>query len=419
MIKAITGTALSRIVVMISGFLVLFINARYFGAEGVGTIGLIVLAVAINTLLGGLVGGGAVVYLAPRFEFFYLAIPAYVWSIVSSALGTYSLLYLRLIPEGFGLHILLISIAGSINQLHLNGLLGYKKIAIFNLLSILQSLLLIVFLYVFAQRGNGILSFVFAMYVSQLGVLFAGTVLLLKRLAFRNINGFDKSIPALLRLGIYVQLANIIQLFNYRLIYYIIDIQLGRAMLGVFDLSNKVAEGVWMTGKSVATVQYSRIANEKEPDVAVNLTMKLFKFTFVISFATMMILLLIPSNLYLYVFGADFTGVKEILLYLAPGIVLVSTGMTISHYFAGIGLHRINTFGSLIGLIVLAFFAWMLVPIMKLTGAALAVSAGYTASFFYSYFVFIYQSGCKKSSLLIRYSDFSDFLGVIRKILKY
>lgn len=373
---------------------------------------------AINALLGGLAGGGAIVYLAPRFNFFLLALPSYVWSFVSTVIGTYAMDYLGLIPDGMKYHVLMLSLISSVNQLHLNALLGYERVRAFNMLALLQAFLLTVSLVFFAVTCDNFMAFVFAMYISQLAVLLTGFVLLWKRLTFEDLAGLGDTIPEMLRLGFFVQVANVVQLFNYRLVYYLIDLQLGRAMLGVFDMGTKLSEGVWMTGKSVATVQYSVLANEKNNETSVAMTLRLFRFTILLSFLAMAALVVIPESVYLWFFSAEFSGLKRILWFLSPGILAISGGMIVSHYFAGRGLHRINTFGSLIGLGVLALSALFLIPAFDLTGAAIAVTLGYLSSFVFGLLMFRRSNAFLFSEMVPRLADFRMFFIMMSKMLK-
>ena len=54
----------------------------------------------------------------------------------------------------------------------------------------------------------------------------------------------------MLKYGILGQTANVFQLINYRLSYYLIDAFAGRASLGVFSAATQISEGLWIFGKS-------------------------------------------------------------------------------------------------------------------------------------------------------------------------
>jgi len=65
MLKNILSTITTRILVALLTLIMVLVNARYLGAEKVGTIGLIILAIAILQLVSNLVGGGALVLPGP------------------------------------------------------------------------------------------------------------------------------------------------------------------------------------------------------------------------------------------------------------------------------------------------------------------------------------------------------------------
>ena len=68
MLKHITGTFFTRIVVSLANFAIIIITARLMGAEARGNISLAMLAIAIAGLINEVIGGPAVVFLIPRYN---------------------------------------------------------------------------------------------------------------------------------------------------------------------------------------------------------------------------------------------------------------------------------------------------------------------------------------------------------------
>ena len=81
MIRPVVGTIFTRVFVQAMNLLVIMLAGHALGAEGLGAISLIVLAITIVVLINNVVGGGALVYLAPRAPLARLLRTAYGWAI--------------------------------------------------------------------------------------------------------------------------------------------------------------------------------------------------------------------------------------------------------------------------------------------------------------------------------------------------
>src|SRR5262245_42229456 len=146
MLKQATGTVLSRVFVTAMNLLVMVLAGHALGAEGLGTIGLIVLGITLVMLPANLLGGGALVYLVPRVALGRLIGPAYGWAAVSAALAFVILRTFPLVREGYAYHVCALALVQAVYSVHLGVLLGQQRIARHNLITALHAaVLLIVF----------------------------------------------------------------------------------------------------------------------------------------------------------------------------------------------------------------------------------------------------------------------------------
>ncbi len=420
MLKKILGTAGSRIIIALITCAIVVINARMLGKDGVGEIVLIVLGIAIILLMSNFGGGGALVYLIPRYDPFKLIVPSYAWAIVSSVVGAYLLSFFKLIPVEYTRHVLFLSLFQALGATNLNFLLGNEKIKQLNLISVMQFVVLISTLswLLYVAGRVEVMSYVYAMYVAFILTLVVSFMAIRKFIKVTNFNQFDKVLIQVFKYGSYVQLANLLQLMNYRLGYYIIEKYLGKANLGVFDVGNKVSEGLWLIGKSVAMVQYSKISNNSDADYARDLTIRFLKFVFVITFLMLVILLLLPDSFFMFVFGKDFTGLNKVVQSLAVGILSMSVSMILSHFFSGTGRHYHNTISSVIGLVLTLIFGFTFIPNKGITGAGITASISYLFSAAYQLFIFIRITGTGFCKFLIRKEDIKFVKSEMRNLLK-
>jgi len=406
MIKNILNTTIVRLINAAITFIILLMNARMLGAENLGTIGLIVLNVTIVLMLNNLFGGGALVYLVPRHPFSKIRRISYLWAICSAFIAFAIFWIFKIEPVEYHYKILLLSIIMALGAVNQNLLLGKEKIRAFNLLSLMQYLILLVSLLIlfFVLNNQSVEAYIHAMFIAWGVTWILGSVYILK-LKTDHVSGEGSLIRDMMKYGVMVQLANLAQFFNYRIAYFFIEKMLGRASLGIYDIGTKLSEGIWLLGKSISMVQYARISNSDDKENNINLTLTLFKFTFLTTLLLVSVLVLIPESVYLSIFGAEFAGLRIVIIFLGPGIVFVAGTMILAHFFAGTGRHYVNTITSVIGLTTITLLCIFIIPEWGLKGAALAASLSYAFSFIFNLLVFILKTGTPIRSLLIQKSD--------------
>ena len=151
MIKNIFSTIFTRFINAIISFIVIIIISQKFGAEGTGTIGLILLGITIIVMINNFVGGSALVYLVPRYDLYKLLIPSYIWALITSVPVAILLSITGLIPHEFTYHVMLLSLIFSLTSINQMFILGKEKIKLFNLTSLAQMLVLLVSLMLFVH----------------------------------------------------------------------------------------------------------------------------------------------------------------------------------------------------------------------------------------------------------------------------
>ncbi|MCF6241143.1 MAG: polysaccharide biosynthesis C-terminal domain-containing protein [Bacteroidales bacterium] len=410
MFKNILNTFFTKIFTAILSLVIVVINSKVLGASGVGIISLIILSVAIYLLIHEFFSG-AFVYFVPRNNNFQLLLIAYLGVFIT--ILPFSILYyiVPLAPLKYFFYVMALSVIFAFSNINQLILLGHEDIKNRNLINLFQSVtvFLLLLYFFFVEKKITVYSYIYSLFAASLFGMIMGLIKTKKYIIIYSFSGISILFFKVIRLGAYNALSNLIQKINYRLSYYFIEHLLGTAALGKFSVAVKLSESTWLAGQSIASVQYARISNVKDDKKAVELTLVLFKITFLISLVSIAFFAVLPDSFYRLVFGVEFSGVNEIIWVLAPGIVALSSNMILSHYFSGMGLYKINTYASAIGLIFIVFFALVLIPAFHLLGAGIAMSFSYIASMAYSVFRFIKYSESSFSDLLIKPNDFIVF----------
>jgi len=418
MFSKILFTFVTKFLTSVLGFLVVVFTAKLIGAEGRGLISLIVLGTAITLLFNNIVGGNALILLAPKTDHFRLLLPSYIWAVTSCLLVTTILHQFDLIPGEYSIHVFFISLMQALASIHLTLFVAQQKIRLYNMMGILQVLILFTVLmtFLFLLNRRSVMDYVIAMYISFFIQLLVSTWFVLKELKFRGIGNMSQVVKAILENGLIIQLCNVIQILNYRLSYFILEDKFGLAALGVFSTASIVAESIWLISRSISLVQYSGIVNSDDPGYNRRLSIRMAKLSLVGSMMAYIPLILLPGSFYALVFGQEFRGLGEQIIIYSPGILALAFSTVFGHYFAGLGQNMINLWASLTGFVVTVIAAFILIPRFGINGAAFSVSLSYIASAVFLFIAFRNKAGLKIRELK---PDKSDYLFLKNEAKKY
>jgi O-antigen/teichoic acid export membrane protein len=386
---SIVKTTINKGLIAVSNFIILLLTTQLLGPEVRGEIALIVLAISISALISQMVGGPAIVYLANEKAPSEMFLPSYLWAVVSGLGCNVVMVTLELLPEKLLFNSIALSILHSLGLFHGFILLGKQKIKNYNILLLLQSLTsLIVLALALSLAIADVSAFVSALAVSYslyflLSFFFSLPYFQLRR----NLLNL-KQFPSLFAYGIITQTANIAHLLSNRFSFFAVERIIGLVALGIFSAGVAVGETMLIFSGSASMIMYSKISKEGKTATNIYHTYVWSKISFWLITCIMIVLVLLPSSFYQFLLGASFGNVSQIILFLAPGLMLMSASALLSHYFSGTGRFRISTAASLLAFVVSVLCAVPLTMLYSLPGAALSVSAGMIASGIYLFAVF-------------------------------
>lgn len=179
--------------------------------------------------------------------------------------------------------------------------------------------------------------------------------------------------------GIKGQVADLAQLFNYRLDVFLVASFLGTTQVGYYAVAVGLSETVWWLSNSVSTVLLPRLTRAA-PEEAAALTALICRNTMLISAAGAVALALIASLVIKGIFGQDFAPAVEPVYWLLPGVVALSGNKVIASYIFSRGRVILNTYDAFISLAATLAFDFLLIPRFGVAGAAMASSIAYGTS---------------------------------------
>jgi hypothetical protein len=152
---------------------------------------------------------------------------------------------------------------------------------------------------------------------------------------------------------------------------------LSEAHLGIFSVAIALGEAIWLAGKSIALINLGNVASGHTDKPAIKRSILI---SFAITGISCLILYVIPNDLYMYIFGKNFSEVKQQLIYLFPGIILCSLQFVPAAYFGGKGKFKYNNYAAIVGFALTAILNYIYIPKLELQGAALAFDVALAVS---------------------------------------
>lgn len=391
MFKNIFRTFVSRLIAAFMTLGVVMMASRALGPEKYGTIGLIMVAISMALLFSALIGGTSLVYFTSRTSPSALFAVSTAWGLLMSLAVAAVMGFMNLYPSEYFLFVFLISFFANTSQNIVFIILGRERIVQQNVLTLLQVFLHIMMVFFFFHIlsrptiGNYLTSVLISHFV-------AGCVaLLLCRKDIFPISpaGISSVLHEIIQYGFWVQVSAFVQLFNYRLSYYLVDWFLGRQMLGIYTLAVQLAESFWILPRSAAIVQFAYISNMKKSDEGIALSFKLMQICMLTIALFSIPVFFIPEHWLTFIFGEGYAGIKSILMLLLPAIVIFSGAIIISHFFSGVGKVQFNALTGTVGLVFTVVACLIFIPRFELSGAALAANICYMSMFAVSFLLFL------------------------------
>ncbi len=215
------------------------------------------------------------------------------------------------------------------------------------------------------------------------------------------------------RYGVQGQVANMAQLFNYRLDQFLVAAFVSRGGVGQYTVAVGLAESVWWISSAVAMVLLPRLTqmDRQRADVMIPLVCR---NTVLVSVVAAVGLMVVSPLLIRFLFGAEFSSAQTPLMLLMPGIVAASATRVLGSYLFSQGRIIYNTYATFIALGVTIGLDLIFIPWLEVKGAAIASSMAYTVALAATLYWYRQVSGRGVwEALVVRPSDrwlYSDFL---------
>ena len=427
MFKKILGTGAARAVNVLTQLATLVMGTKFLGAAEWGKA--FVAQTDITFLLIGieLIAGSGLVYFTPRKKLATLMKISYGW--IAFVMVVYLLLfnilhffpgfYHTIVPEGYAWLVLLMTFVYSLHEFNLNHFLGKEKVATYNWLFLIQILTQVTMMAVliFALNLRTAKALLYSQLCGYSLALLVGWILLLPTLKREDGESLRGTWKEMFHYGAFMQLSTLVSTLNRRLSLYLLKTHCDERSLGVYASATQVTEGVNIVGQSIGLVEFSALSNTEKEQRTTLLTLRFMKLSVLLTFTALLVICLLPTSFFEWLFSGEFSDIRPVILLIAPGVVLFSAHTVLANYFSGTGKPKHNLYASLIGLSVTLVSAFILIPWLGIRGAAITTTLTYTALFVYQWIVFHKQTGGRLSQLVPNRKDWEWLRSEIKGLL--
>ena len=415
MFKKILGTGAARGVNVLTQLATLIMGTRCLGAAEWGKA--FIAQTDITFLLIGieLIAGSGLVYFTPRKKLNTLMTISYGWIVfvmlfyilLFQVFSFFPDFYHNIVPEGYAWLVLLMTFIYSLHEFNLNHFLGKEKVATYNWLFLTQILIQVTMMAVliFALNVRTAKALLYSQLCGYSLATLIGWMLLFPTLKREEREPLKDSLKEMLHYGAFMQLSMLVTTLNKRLGLFLLNTHCDEKSIGVYASGTQVTEGVGIVSQSIGLVEFSALSNTENKQRASILTLRFMKLSVLLTFTALLVICLLPTSFFEWLFSAEFSNIRPVILLIAPGVVFISAHTVLANYFSGTGRPKYNLYASLIGLSVTIVSAFILIPWLGIRGAAITTTLTYTALFVYQWIVFHRLTGSRLRQLVITKDD--------------
>jgi O-antigen/teichoic acid export membrane protein len=194
---------------------------------------------------------------------------------------------------------------------------------------------------------------------------------------------------------------NLIGLMNYRVGLFVVERLLGLGAAGVYSIAVVVAELLWFVSSSLTQAAYGRLGHPERSRAAAT-TVRVVQLGVAALLLAAPVLWALAALLLPWLLGTDYAPSVGLIGVLLPGVLLFGGASALSAYFTNhAGLPQVPARVAALSLGINAGLSLVLVPLLGMSGAALAASISYATTVVVLAWCFARHAGLPLSTLLV------------------
>ena len=376
MLKSVLHTFISKGLIAALNLAILLISSKLLGGEIIGQVSLLIVNITIIQIINEIYTGYALVHYIPKLPVNKLYKTGFLWTISCVLFLNVIFWLFKIGNESLAIHCSILSFGIILNSFNLVILLGKERIKIYNILQTMQPLILLSSLLfsIFVLKQKTVFSYVYSLYPAYFIPLIFSSIAVITTLKNTEEESNKINVSSIVKTGFVNQLGNLAHTLSNRYNYYFIGSNL---LVGLYSNATSLIESTWIIGGSITPILLSKVANSKDQNIYGTTTLLFSKLSFLLSLLCVVLLALLPNELFTFILGKDFSQIKTIMLCLAPGILCISFSVIISHYFSAKGIQKVQLIANLSGLLITFTLSYYMISHYQLIGACIVASLAY------------------------------------------
>lgn len=409
----------TRVLCNVLNFVLALLITRYYGAVGKGEMTYILTVITFVGFFSNIFSSNSLIYSYSQREYRTIYTTSILWMIVVCCI---EFVMLRLFVHGsntYILHICLLTFAQSLLTLFASALLANKEIMKHNVLSLLFIItnLSVILLLIFGIHRMTLGSIIIMLYIGYLITILAAIYLSYRYIQKNKLAIDTEEMKEILSYGYKYQIFDFLQFIMLRFSFLLLYQFEGKVSLGIFSIGLALIESIWIFSRSIATLNYIRIANTNNPKVDSIFTLKLVRVSVLISAFLVALIFIIPTEAYVFIFGINCHVLKDYIKWLIPGSIAFPVFIILSSYFLGKGQLGYNIISCGLGSFISIVLGFLLIGRFEMTGTAFTMSVSFIVCSLFLLFQFYKTNNFALHDLLFNKSDLTDFSSFIKKHL--
>jgi len=268
-----------------------------------------------------------------------------------------------------------------LNSFQLSFLRALERFSIYNIISLLQPILLlmmILFLYMFNYLT--LLNVIISNLLSSFFLLIFSTFYVIKvgySVKFQNFSSVY--LKQSLSYGLKSHASNLITFINYRADIFLLNLLASPIAVGLYYVAVQIVERLWILSQAMSTVLFPRfVALQDKHEIRISLISKAFRIVILLTFAASLFLILVGYFVIGILFGDEYLEAYYAVIFLIPGVVLGAGSRILANAIAAKGKPELNMYTSVFVMILNILLNILLIPKYGMIGASLATSVAYS-----------------------------------------
>lgn len=214
--------------------------------------------------------------------------------------------------------------------------------------------------------------------------------------------------------SILAYLANCIQFLVYRVDFWILHYFYGESELGLYALSVRIGQTLWIFPGLLAAVILPRITSGTFDKATLE---RMLRLTNTINLLASIIMGLLSFIFVPLIFGRSFSGSIIPLLIMIPGLLFVSAHTLLAAFFAGKNKIIYNIKVSTLTFLIIILLDFLFIPSLGRTGAAIACTISYSVCGLYTMKLYADLENYSLVKFIINKNDIEWLRNSVRRIL--